>query len=68
MARFAWWYGMFHYIRSVRVEYVLRIPSVTTLYVDHRNVFKNIDHADRQTDGQTDTFAITETDTWYSAN
>ena len=25
MAKFAWWYGMFQYKRSVRVEYVVRI-------------------------------------------
>ena len=41
---------MFQYIRSVRVEYVVRISSVTTLYTDHWKVFENISNADRQTD------------------
>ena len=36
MASFAWWYGMFQYIRSVRVEYVVQISSGTTIYIDHQ--------------------------------
>ena len=48
---------MFQYIRSVRrVEYVARISSVTTFYIHHWKVFKNIRHADRQTDLQLDAF------------
>ena len=39
MAKFAWWYGMFQYIRSVRVEYVVRISSVTSLYIGNWKVF-----------------------------
>ena len=42
MAKFAWWFGMFQYIRSVRVEYVVRIPSVTSLYIGHWKVFESI--------------------------
>ena len=34
MAKFAWWYGMFQFIRPNRVEYVVRISCVTTLYID----------------------------------
>ena len=30
-SKFAWWYGIFQYIRSGRVEYVVRISSVTSL-------------------------------------
>ena len=52
---------MFEYIRSVRVEYVVRISSVTTFYIDHWNVFENVSHADRQTD----TFVTTQTDTQF---
>ena len=55
MAKFAWWYGMFQYIRSVRVEYVVRISSVTSSYIGRWKVLKNISFADRQTDRQTDT-------------
>ena len=53
MAKFAWCYGMFQYIyiRSVRVEYVVRISSVTTLYINH---WMESVHADRQTDRQAD--------------
>ena len=39
MAKCALRYGMFQYIRSSRVEYVIQI-SVTTLYVDHWEVFE----------------------------
>ena len=53
MAKFAWWYSMFQYIRCVMVEYVERVSSVTTLYIDHCKVFENISLADRQTDRQT---------------
>ena len=52
MAKFAWWYGMFQYIRSVRVEYVIQISSVTSLYIGHWKLFENISLADRQTDRQ----------------
>ena len=52
MAKLARWYGMFQYIRGVRVEYVVRISSVTTLYIDHWNVFKHISRPDWQTDRQ----------------
>ena len=52
MAKFAWWYGMFQYIRSVRVEYVVRISSVTSLYIGHWKVSENISIADRQADRQ----------------
>ena len=45
---------MLQFIRSVNVEYVVRISSVTTLYIVHWNVFVYIRHADRQTDRQTD--------------
>ena len=38
MLNIAWWCGMFQYIRSVRVEYVVRISSVTTSYIGHWNV------------------------------
>ena len=51
-AKFSWWYGMFQYIRSVRVKYVVRISSVTSLYIGHWKVFENISLADRQTDRQ----------------
>ena len=61
MAKFAWWYGMFQYIRSVRVEYVVRISSVTSLYIGHWKVFENISLADRQTDR----FAFTKTETQF---
>ena len=54
MAKVAWWYGMLQYIRSVRVEYVVRTSSVTSLYIDHWNVCENISHADRQTVRQRD--------------
>ena len=33
MVEFAWWYSMFQYIRSVKVEYVERISYVTTIYI-----------------------------------
>ena len=35
VAKFAWWYGMFQYIKFVRVEYVVRVSSVTTSYIVH---------------------------------
>ena len=54
MAKFAWWYGTFQYIRSVMVEYVGRISSVTSLYIGHWKVFENVSLADRQTERQTD--------------
>ena len=54
MGKFAWWYGMLQCTRSVRVEYVVRISSVTRLYIGHWKVFENISLADRQTDKQTD--------------
>ena len=38
-----------HKVRK-RVEYVVRISYVTTLYIDHWKVFENIINADRQTD------------------
>ena len=41
---------MFQFIRSVRVEYVVRVSSVTSLYIGHWKVFDNISLADRQTD------------------
>ena len=56
---------MFQYIRSVRVEYVVQVSSATTFYIDHWNVFENIRHADKRTDRQTDTFAITGTETQF---
>ena len=66
MAKFAWCYGMFQYVRSVWVEYVIRTSSsVTTLYIDHWKVFENISNADRQTDRQTDRFASTAADTQF---
>ena len=65
MAKFAWWYGMFQYIRSVRAEYVVRISSVITLYIEHWKLSENISQADRQTDRQTDKFTITETETQF---
>ena len=61
MAKYCLWYGIFQYIRSVRVEYIVRISSVTTLHIDDWNVFENIRHADRQTNR----FAITETETQF---
>ena len=65
MAKFALWYGMFQYIRSVWFEYVVRISSVTSLYIGHWRVFENISLADRQTDRQTDRFAFTKTETQF---
>ena len=69
MAKFAWWYGMFQCIRSVGVEYVVRISSATSLYIGHWKGFKNISLADRQTDRQTgrqtDRFAFTKTETQF---
>ena len=54
MAKFAWWYGMFQYIRSVRVEYIVRIPAVTSLYIGHWKVLKiKALRTDRETDRQT---------------
>ena len=50
---------MFQYIRPVRVEYVIRISSVTSLHIGHWKVFENISLADRQTDR----FAFTKTET-----
>ena len=61
MAKFAWWYGMFQYIRPVRFEYVIRISSVTTLYIGHWKMLENISHADRQTDK----FGITAAETQF---
>ena len=54
MAKCAWWYGTFQYIRSVRVEYVVRVSSVTSLYIGHWKVFENPGLPDRQTDRQAD--------------
>ena len=50
MAKFAWWYGMFQYIRPVRVEYVVRISSVTSIYIGHWKVFEEMSLADRYAD------------------
>ena len=47
MAKFAWWYGMFQYIRSVRVEYVVRISSVTTFHANYWIIFETVRHSDR---------------------
>ena len=41
MVKFARWYGMFEYIMSARVEHVVRISYVTTLYIAHWKVLKN---------------------------
>ena len=60
-AKFAWSYGIFQYIRSVRVESVVRISSLPTLYIDHWKVFENTRHADRQTDR----FELTDTDNQF---
>ena len=65
MAKFAWGYGMFQYIRSVRVAYVVRISSVTSLYIGYWKVFENLSLADRQTDRQTDRFEFTKTETQF---
>ena len=58
MAKFTWWYGMFQYIRPVRVEYVVRISSVTTLYIyrplESARKYKACGQTYRQTDRQTD--------------
>ena len=55
---------MFQYIRKVRVEYVIRISSVTTLYIDYWNVCSKI--YDMRTDRQTDRhICITETETQF---
>ena len=51
---------MIQNIGSVRVEHVVRISSVTTLYIDHWKVFENIIHADRQTDRLAITAAETQ--------
>ena len=59
MTKFAWWYGMSQYIGSLRVEYVARTSSVTTLNIDHWKVFEHIIHADRHAGRQTDKFAFT---------
>ena len=56
---------MFQYTRSVTVEYVVRISSVTSLYIGHWKEFENIGLADRQTDGQTDRLASTKTETQF---
>ena len=50
--------SMFQYIRSVRVEYVVRISSVTSLDIGHWKVFENISSADRETNR----FAFTKTE------
>ena len=41
---------MFQYVRSVRVEYVVRIASVPSWYIGHWKEFEIISLADRQTD------------------
>ena len=71
MAKFAWWYGMFQYVRSVRVECVVRVSSVTTLCFNHWKGFEDISLADRQqTDRQIyifqkrDSFLQTEKCMW----
>ena len=61
MAKFAWSYGMFQYIRSVRVEYAVRISYVTTLCIDHWKMLEKISHADRQTDRHRFAFTVAET-------
>ena len=33
MTKFAWWYGMFQYIRSARVDYTVQISSVMIEYI-----------------------------------
>ena len=43
---------MFQCIRSVRVACIVRISSVTSLYIGHWKMFENITLADRQTDRQ----------------
>ena len=40
-AKSACWSGMFQCIRSVRVEYVVRISFATTLHIHHWKVFEN---------------------------
>ena len=46
---------MFQHISSVKVEYVVRISSATTFYIDYWKVFENVSHAGRQADtDQTD--------------
>ena len=52
---------MFQYIRSARVEYVVRVSSVTSKYIGHWKVFGNRSIADRQT-GR---FAFTKTETQF---
>ena len=59
MAKFTWWYGMFQYLRSVRVEYVVRKSSVTSLYIGHWKVLRKYKPCG-QTDRQTDRFALTD--------
>ena len=63
LTNFAWWYGILQYIRSVGVAYVVRMSSVTTLYIEQWKLFKTLSHADRQTDKQTDRFAIAAAET-----
>ena len=62
VAKFAW-YGMFQYIRSVRVDYVVQLSSVTTLYPSLESVRKY--KPCRQTDRQTNRFAITAAETQF---
>ena len=52
---------MFQYIRSVWVEYVVRISSVTSSYIGHWKVLANVRLADRQTDR----LAFTKTETQF---
>ena len=64
MAKFAWWYGMFQYIRSVRVKYVVQISYVTRLYIGHvESVRKYKPYG--QTDRQTVRLAVTKTETQF---
>ena len=65
MVKFARWYDIFPDIRSVRVKYVVRISSVTSLYIGHWKLFEKISLADRQRDRQTDRFAFPKTETQF---
>ena len=44
MAKFAWWYGMLQSNKPIRVEYVVRLSSVTTISIGHWKVFESINH------------------------